>query len=190
MFLWQLPGFFVTVSAGLSCAAPRESAASSIDGQYYLSVITESGNKEHPELEWNQVQQNNPLTPEFIRGIESLDGVEKTEVKPCIPLKNKKFEEQLSLVGYSENYAEILEKGIVEGKVTYEELQKGNKVILSKTALHWYPELKVGEKITFQYSDGNVEKEKSLEIAAIGNYSEVLSIIQLFLTARRAQSML
>lgn len=178
--------FFVTVSAGLSCAAPRESAASSIDGQYYLSVITESGNKEHPELEWSQVQQNNPLTPEFIRGIESLDGVEKTEVKPCIPLKNKKFEEQLSLVGYSENYAEILEKGIVEGKVTYEELQKGNKVILSKTALHWYPELKVGDKITFQYSDGNVEKEKSLEIAAIGNYSEGIVNYSTFLTAKSA----
>lgn len=112
--------------------------------------------------------------------------MEKTEVKPCIPLKNKRFEGQLSLVGYSENYAEILEKGIAEGKVTYEELQKGNKVILSKTALHWYPELKVGDKIMFQYSDGNVEKEKSLEIAAIGNYSEGIVNYSTFLTAKSA----
>ena len=60
-------------SGGLSCEALRKS--SQFDGQYYLSVITESENKRTSQnWEWSQVQQNNPLTPEFIRGIESLDG--------------------------------------------------------------------------------------------------------------------
>lgn len=177
---------FVTVSAGLSCSAPRESANASIDGQYLLRVITESGNKEHPELEWNQVQQHNPLTPEVVKEIEKLDGVAKVEVKSSISLKAEEYEDFMQVVGYSENYAEILEKGLVEGKVTYEELKKGDKVILSKTALHWYPELKVGDKILFSYKDGDVVREKTLEIAAIGNYSEGIQDYSTFLTADEA----
>ena len=53
--------FVMMVATVLSCANPMESAKSSIVGQYEISPIVESGNKEHPEYEWAEVQKNNPL---------------------------------------------------------------------------------------------------------------------------------
>lgn len=181
--------FFVTVSTVLSCADPKESANTSIEGQYVLRVITERGNKEHPELEWSQVQQDNPLTEEVLKQIQALEGVEKTEQFSYISMESSLFGADggtAGLMGFSPDYRETLEKGIIEGKVTYEELKEGSKVILTKTASKWYPDLQVGDTVRFQYKDGTTEKEKTVEIAAIGDYSFGLMDYSHFLTAQEA----
>ena len=49
--------FFMVVTTVLSCANPSEAADNSIMGEYQVSPIIEFGNKEHPELEWSQVQR-------------------------------------------------------------------------------------------------------------------------------------
>lgn len=105
--------FFMVVATVLSCANPSESADSSVMGGYQISPIIEFGNKEHPELEWNEVQKNNPLS---------------------------------------------------------EELESGNKVIIDKNLLHWYPDLKIGDVLNVVISDGDKTGQKQLEIAAIGDY--------------------
>ena len=72
--------FVMMVATVLSCANPMESAKSSIVGQYEISPIVESGNKEHPEYEWAEVQKNNPLNEGLKQQIEELDGVERVDV--------------------------------------------------------------------------------------------------------------
>lgn len=74
--------FVMMVATVLSCANPMESAKSSIVGQYEISPIVESGNKEHPEYEWAEVQKNNPLNEGLKQQIEELDGVER---EMCLP---------------------------------------------------------------------------------------------------------
>ncbi len=83
--------FFVTVSTVLSCANPKEAANMIIEGEYEVSVITESGNKEHPELEWSQVMQKNPLTSEVLNQLSALEGVEKIEPFSNIAMSNEEF---------------------------------------------------------------------------------------------------
>lgn len=172
-------GIFVMMLATvLSCANPMESAKSTIVGQYEISPIVESGNKEHPEYEWAEVQKNNPLNEGLKQQIEELDGVERVDVFTALKVSGGPFEEEIGsefINGVPEEYAEELKKGITEGNVTYEELKSGDKVILDRALLHWYPDIKVGDKLKLNIHDGDNTFQKEIEVAAIGDYGSGLT---------------
>ena len=170
--------FVMMVATVLSCANPMESAKSSIVGQYEISPIVESGNKEHPEYEWAEVQKNNPLNEGLKQQIEELDGVERVDVFTALKVSGGPFEEKIGtefINGVPEEYAEELKKGITEGNVTYEELKSGDKVILDRALLHWYPDIKVGDKLKLNIHDGDNTFQKEIEVAAIGDYGSGLT---------------
>lgn len=170
--------FVMMVATVLSCANPMESAKSSIVGQYEISPIVESGNKEHPEYEWAEVQKNNPLNEGLKQQIEELDGVERVDVFTALKVSGGPFEEKIGtefINGVPEEYAEELKKGITEGNVTYEELKSGDKVILDRALLHWYPDIKVGDKLKLNFHDGDNTFQKEIEVAAIGEYGTGLT---------------
>lgn len=170
--------FVMMVATVLSCANPMESAKSSIVGQYEISPIVESGNKEHPEYEWAEVQKNNPLNEGLKQQIEGLDGVERVDVFTALKVSGGPFEEKIGtefINGVPEEYAEELKKGITEGNVTYEELKSGDKVILDRALLHWYPDIKVGDKLKLNIHDGDNTFQKEIEVAAIGEYGTGLT---------------
>lgn len=170
--------FVMMVATVLSCANPMESAKSSIVGQYEISPIVESGNKEHPEYEWAEVQKNNPLNEGLKQQIEELDGVERVDVFTALKVSGGPFEEKIGtefINGVPEEYAEELKKGITEGNVTYEELKSGDKVILDRALLHWYPDIKVGDKLKLNIHDGDNTFQKEIEMAAIGEYGTGLT---------------
>lgn len=170
--------FVMMVATVLSCANPMESAKSSIVGQYEISPIVESGNKEHPEYEWAEVQKNNPLNEGLKQQIEELDGVERVDVFTALKVSGGPFEEKIGtefINGVPEEYAEELKKGITEGNVTYEELKSGDKVILDSALLHWYPDIKVGDKLKLNIHDGDNTFQKEIEVAAIGEYGSGLT---------------
>lgn len=170
--------FVMMVATVLSCANPMESAKSSIVGQYEISPIVESGNKEHPEYEWAEVQKNNPLNEGLKQQIEELDGVERVDVFTALKVSGGPFEEKIGtefINGVPEEYAEELKKGITEGNVTYEELKSGDKVILDRALLHWYPVIKVGDKLKLNIHDGDNTFQKEIEVAAIGEYGTGLT---------------
>ena len=170
--------FVMMVATVLSCANPMESAKSSIVGQYEISPIVESGNKEHPEYEWAEVQKNNPLNEGLKQQIEELDGVERVDVFTALKVSGGPFEEEIGsefINGVPEEYAEELKKGITEGNVTYEELKSGDKVILDSALLHWYPDIKVGDKLKLNIHDGDNTFQKEIEVAAIGEYGTGLT---------------
>lgn len=170
--------FVMMVATVLSCANPMESAKSSIVGQYEISPIVESGNKEHPEYEWAEVQKNNPLNEGLKQQIEELDGVERVDVFTALKVSGGPFEEKIGtefINGVPEEYAEELKKGITEGNVTYEELKSGDKVILDRALLHLYPDIKVGDKLKLNIHDGDNTFQKEIEVAAIGEYGTGLT---------------
>ena len=170
--------FVMMVATVLSCANPMESAKSSIVGQYEISPIVESGNKEHPEYEWAEVQKNNPLNEGLKQQIEELDGVERVDVFTALKVSGGPFEEKIGtefINGVPEEYAEELKKGITEGNVTYEELKSGDKVILDRALLHWDPDIKVGDKLKLNIHDGDNTFQKEIEVAAIGEYGTGLT---------------
>lgn len=170
--------FVMMVATVLSCANPMESAKSSIVGQYEISPIVESGNKEHPEYEWAEVQKNNPLNEGLKQQIEELDGVERVDVFTALKVSGGPFEEKIGtefINGVPEEYAEELKKGITEGNVTYEELKSGDKVILDRALLRWYPDIKVGDKLKLNIHDGDNTFQKEIEVAAIGEYGTGLT---------------
>ena len=141
-----------------------------------MSVVFD--NKEHPEYEWAEVQKNNPLNEGLKQQIEELDGVERVDVFTALKVSGGPFEEKIGtefINGVPEEYAEELKKGITEGNVTYEELKSGDKVILDRALLHWYPDIKVGDKLKLNIHDGDNTFQKEIEVAAIGEYGRGLT---------------
>ena len=164
--------FFMVVATVLSCANPKDSADYSMMSEYVIRPVTEHGNKEAPELEWNEVQKNNPITEEFKDALLQIDGIKGIECCKAANTFGDVFgEEPEGLIGIPESEKNIITKGIVEGDVTYEELCVGNKVVIDKKLLYWYPELKVGDVLELTMEDGEGKKTIPLEIAAVGEYT-------------------
>lgn len=168
----SMTGIFVMVVASvLSCANPIESANNSILGQYEISNIIETGNKEHPEREWKNVIQKNPLNEELIQKIKSMEGITNVVSFQSMKVTCDKFDnEPEEITGIPEQYARDLLDGIVEGQTTYDELKSGDKVIVEKNLLHWYPDIKVGDTLQLQIMDGIEGHTKNVTVVAIGDY--------------------
>lgn len=133
----------------------------------------ENDNKEHPELAWDELQKNNPLSEDLKAEIEKLDGVNWVDVFSTVDISGEEFPEEgfgEDICGVPEEYAKELEDGIIEGSAAYEDLKSGEKVIIDRSLLHWYPQLKVGDKLRVIVHDGETAYNKELEIIAIGDY--------------------
>lgn len=162
--------FLMVIATVLSCANPRESANSSVLGQYVINTHVETGNKEHPEREWSSIIKNNPLTEELKQQIENLDGIESVSVFDEVKVTSDAIGgEREGVIGVPEEFAQKLMDGIIEGNVTYEELKSGDKMIVDNNILYWYPDLKLGDTIELAVQDGSNTTRK-VEIAAIGDY--------------------
>lgn len=117
------------------------------------------------------MQKNNPLTEELKEQILQINGINSVECYLENYAESDAFDgEREGMLGVPESGKELLEKGIIEGTVTYEELKSGDKVIIDKNLLHWYPNLKVGDSMDVVIGDGDETCRKQLEIAAIGDY--------------------
>ncbi|MGN0343700.1 MAG: ABC transporter permease [Lachnospiraceae bacterium] len=163
--------FFMVVATVLSCADPIEASNNSIHAQYEISPVIEFHNKEHPELEWAVVQKDNPLTEELKQRILQIDGITDVETYTGTFVTSDAFDgEREWLAGVPETGKEQLEEGIIEGNITYEELKSGDKVIVDKNLLYWWPKLQVGDVLDVTVEDGDGTRERKLEIAAIGQY--------------------
>lgn len=180
--------FLMMVATVLSCANPRESANSSLVGQYEISPVIEENNKEHPERKWSEIQKDNPLNETLKQQIEALPGVERVDTFSSLNAgwSTGSGEEQEALNGIPEEYAEELEKGVIEGKVTYEELKSGDTVIVDDAFLFWHPEVKVGDKLNLTIRDGGRTFEKEVEIAAVGEYRNGMTNYAYLIMAKEA----
>ena len=166
---------FMVVATILSCAAPKEIARKDIESDYKIKLETWGGDKMNPDRDWRQVQQNNPLTKAFIDQVRDVDGVEEVKVKTFMNGKIPKLSMDgeiwdANIIGLDASYAETLEKGEIQGHVTYEELEKGDKILMSANMLYWFPELKVGDSLKMVLNMGDDQVEKTFEIGAIGDY--------------------
>lgn len=177
----------MVVATVLSCASPKLCADNTILGAYELSPIVEQNNREHPEREWGKIQQDNPLNETLKAQLEHLDGVQRVDVFSELHVRTDVMEEDWNyLNGVPEEYAQELERDIIRGAVTYEELKSGDKVIVDSILTCWYPELDVGAKVKLTIQDGDRMFEKEVEIAAVGNYRMGLSNYAFIYMAKEA----
>lgn len=180
--------FLMIVATVLSCANPKESANTSIVGEYELSPMTEDHNKEHPERRWSEIQKNNPLSEALKKQIEGLSGVKRVDVFSNVRVSGEPFEEEdyQNINGVPQEYAKEVEDGIETGNVTYEELKSGDKVIVDRALLHWYPELSIGDRLKLMVQDGDTAYEKEFEIAAFGSYGSGITNYAFLIMAKEA----
>ncbi len=163
--------FFMVVATILSCADPVDGANYSILGEYEISAMIELNNKEHPELEWSEVQKNNPLDEELKNKILQIEGINGIECyQGTMMISDAFYGGREWIIGFPESRKRQLEEGIVEGSVTYEELMMGDKAILNKMMLKWYPELSIGDVLKVVVEEGTGGIEREVEIVAIGDY--------------------
>lgn len=172
---------FMALATVLACGDPEGIAKREIASDYRITVDSWSGDKMNPDREWGNLMKEELINDGFIERIKAVSGVEKVAVNAFLngvyPELDPKGEiAGASLTGLDDYYAEELEDAIVEGDVTWEELETGeNKVVLSDTFRYWFPEVKVGDtvKASFDTAGGPVEKDLEVAAAADGTFRGV-----------------
>lgn len=171
---------FMVISTILSCLEPKEIARDSIFDDFVLSVDSTSGDKMHPDLEWSAICQNNPLNLDFEKQVLAIPGVEKITKSSRLDVELPDHMDgddiwKTSIIGIPEEYADRMEKSIVEGSCTYEELQQGDKILIDKNMQSYMPGTKIGDTVRISIISGNDPVEKTFEIAAIADMPYGLS---------------
>ncbi len=163
---------FMVAATVFSSSDPVEAANEGFMGEYEVKAVIAHNDESRPEREWRLVQRNDPLNEELKRELMNISGIQRVEEVHGQFAKCERFDgDMLGISGVSEEYADVLIKGIREGHVTYEELKSGDKVIAEKNMLVWYPGLKLGDVLDVEIDNGDEIISKKIEIAAIGDYS-------------------
>lgn len=164
----------VVVGTILSCMRPKTEADDSILGEYSITLVEDSEDKQHPERAWKELIKDNPLSDELEEEILQIPGVMKVEVfDEVITNSDVEPDSTLSIMGVGREYAKILEDGIVEGNVDYDQLRKGNQVILNSSFTKWC-DAKVGDRIKLHVHDASPSNVKEVTVVAIGDYPDGL----------------
>ena len=171
---------FMAVATVLSCADPEEIAKQEFEGDYEIAVDSWEGDKMNPDRAWVNLMQNNPLNGELLEQIRAVDGVEEVKVKTYLTgtladLDPEREIASASIQGLDESYREIVENCQIEGAVTWEELEEGEKILVSDHMLRWFPELKLGDAVRMELETPEGTVERTFEIAAVGEYPSAVS---------------
>lgn len=161
---------FLAVATVLACANPEEIANATVEGEYQIEVQAESGNKEHPELEWSAIQRNNPLDETMKRQVERLPGVKRAEYVERLHFTCEEMVEgnqEGSIQALPESCMDELKKHIVEGSFDEEGWKNGTKILAGNYLQKWQPDLKAGSTYRFRIETGSEVIEKEVEIMGI-----------------------
>lgn len=184
---------FVVISTVFSCMNPKQAARDTIAEDYCMSIASREGDKMRPELKWTVIQQNNPLNNKVINKIKAIDGVEKVDAFQSItgevpsvkdPGTDKPM--SLSIGGISKDQMALINRDIEKGHATYEGLNSGDKVIATGYILANYPEIKIGDTLTFKFFDGNRTFEKDMTIIGGGSFAQSVTNFDNFLMSNEA----
>lgn len=184
---------FVVISTVFSCMNLKQAARDTIAEDYCMSIASREGDKMRPELKWTVIQQNNPLNNKVINKIKAIDGVEKVDAFQSItgevpsvkdPGTDKPM--SLSIGGISKDQMALINRDIEKGHATYEELNSGDKVIATGYILANYPEIKIGDTLTFKFFDGNRTFEKDMTIIGGGSFAQSVTNFDNFLMSNEA----
>ena len=184
---------FVVISTVFSCMNPKQAARDTIAEDYCMSIASREGDKMRPELKWTVIQQNNPLNNKVINKIKAIDGVEKVDAFQSItgevpsvkdPGTDKPM--SLSIGGISKDQMALINRDIEKGHATYEELNSEDKVIATGYILANYPEIKIGDTLTFKFFDGNRTFEKDMTIIGGGSFAQSVTNFDNFLMSNEA----
>ena len=184
---------FVVISTVFSCMNPKQASRDTIAEDYCMSIASREGDKMRPELKWTVIQQNNPLNNKVINKIKAIDGVEKVDAFQSItgevpsvkdPGTDKPM--SLSIGGISKDQMALINRDIEKGHATYEELNSGDKVIATGYILANYPEIKIGDTLTFKFFDGNRTFEKDMTIIGGGSFAQSVTNFDNFLMSNEA----
>lgn len=169
---------YMVLATIVSCGNPKEMAKGNLETDYRIRLESTEHDQLHPEYAWSEIQKNNPINDELIQKIKDVPGVTDVNIKTGTNAELPDYiypQDESSwvawVVGLDETYAKTIEKGEIEGEISYEELLKGDKIIVEKTFLHWFPDVQVGDKVKMNIKTGDGMEEKTFEIAAIGEYS-------------------
>lgn len=161
------------VATVISCTDAKLYADDLCHGQYMIEEQIEYGNAEHPEREWENVIQNNPLTDDLLQKIKKINGVRAVTVFDSIYAEIPELSGKYEIIGILEENKSFLMDRITQGKVSYEAFKTGEQVILDERAAEWYfhGRLNIGDTISYVVDTGNgTPLMKKAKVAAFGDY--------------------
>lgn len=162
---------YITMSTIMSSMDARVMATQHMSGDFTLSLTNYTyDTQEVKEIDYNMIQENNPLGKEFRDSLMEISGVKEittggsTWVKQTLPSGEQEF---ASLSGFGEDRIKELEEWLVEGEINYERLKNGDGVIYTYPNFAEESGVKVGEKVNLIVYDGSKTFEKEFTVEAI-----------------------
>lgn len=176
---------YVAIASVLSSTNSADAADNTRPGEYELRINDEQ-DKEHPEYSWKEIQKDNPLTEELKAQILDIGGVEEVDEFKSMDVTAPQLDDEKSVAGLSEKYWNEVEDSIVEGKASYQDMELGDKLVLTPFGRTFNPELKVGDYLDIFIVDGDNVVKKRMQITAYANTSNALSQYETFVTSDKA----
>lgn len=166
---------FMVIATVLSCMNPKVMADDAVRGEISIGVDSWEGDEMHPEHALKNIQKDNPLTEEFQKQIETIDGVEKIEIVTYARVELLEVKEddgrpyQGGISGISDEALKEIEPYLEEGSLSDPALSDGTGIIIDSVYEKLYPEVKQGLGDTFhvRIEDGDTMHEKELKIVAV-----------------------
>lgn len=163
---------FMTMSTVMSSMNAEKMARNHSKGEFSFKLTNYTYGEEDEPLatDYNMVQENNPLGKDFREQLMQIPGVKEiiTAGDAWIDYEVPSGEMQRSSIGgFDGEYVKELEENIVEGKIDYESLKKGDSVIYTYPSYAEEDGIKVGEKINITIYDGSNKFTKEFTVAAI-----------------------
>lgn len=165
---------FMVISTVLSCTNPKEMAKNEVLFDHQIMVNSSEHDKMRPELKWENIQKNNPLNDKFEKEILNIDGVKSIDKTYSIRATLDDYQENdedygVTIQGLDKDLMKEVEKKEVEGNVKYDEMLSGDKVVVSYSLVHWFPEMKVGSDLKMTQDIDGKKVEKVYKVGAISD---------------------
>jgi len=163
----------MVVATVISCTDAKLYASDLCHGQYMITERIEFDNAEHPEREWKNVIENNPLTDDLLQKIEAIEGVKEVTAFDSIFAEIPELSfGNYEIMGVPEENKAFLMDRITQGTVTYEALKSGERVVVDERAARWsFHNLKIGDTISYVVDNGGrLPLIKKAEVVAFGDF--------------------
>ncbi len=162
----------MVVATVISCTDAKLYADDLCHGQYMITERIEFDNAEHPEREWKNVIENNPLTNDLLQKIKAIEGVKDVTAFDSIFAEIPELSDIYEIMGVPEENKAFLMDRITQGTVTYEALKSGERVVVDERAARWsFHNLKIGDTISYVVDQGDgLPLMKKAKVVAFGDF--------------------
>lgn len=164
---------FMSMAGILNSMKAEDIADRQLEGSdFKISLDYALSDKEYPENNLENIHKNNPFSPELVKQIRDMEGVEEVRRVCEIPVSSDndsmlfKESSRVTISSFDEKKAESYRKELERGKLDYNRMAAKNGAVFTSDVFFDDYGLKIGDTVDFTVYDGERQVPLSVTIDA------------------------